>query len=147
MTEQNASIEVESVIEVTQAVCECLLVEVAEPRPSTQQPPTDDEVVAWVSISGGWSGDIQVRLSPALAKRLAREVLDVDATSTEDAGVHDVVGEVANMIGGNLKALLPEPCRLSLPKVTHEPSLGYGALTQAFVVGDDPFEVSVKSAA
>ena len=29
--------------------------------------------------------------------------------------VRDAVGELANMIGGNVKALLPGPSRLSLP--------------------------------
>jgi hypothetical protein len=61
--------------------------------------------------------------------------------------VRDVAGEVANMIGGNLKALLPEPCRLSLPKVTKEAPVVEGELTQAFSLGADTFEVSVKAAA
>ncbi|MFN7701640.1 MAG: chemotaxis protein CheX [Deltaproteobacteria bacterium] len=148
MSDNNPFIERESVIEVTQAVCECLLGDFAEPRPPlAAAPETEPGVVACVSISGAWSGDVRVRLSPALARRLAREILQIEAASTDDAGVRDVAGEVANMIGGNLKALLPEPCRLSLPRVVVDSGPGEGALVQAFAVGADTFEVCVEAAA
>ena len=49
----------------------------------------------------------------------------------------------------NLKALLPEPCRLSLPKVSHErpSSEEEEGVVQRFAIGADTFEVTVKSAA
>lgn len=147
MSEQNATIELDSLIEVTQAVCECLLGDFAEPRPAaTHDTPPDGELVAWVSISGAWSGDVRIRLSPALATRLAREILQIEPSSTDDVGVRDVAGEVANMIGGNLKALLPEPCRLSLPKVARSTPSADGELSQAFALGGETLEVSVKAA-
>jgi chemotaxis protein CheX len=34
-----------------------------------------------------------------------------------EADVRDALGEIANMIAGNVKALLPEPCSISLPAV------------------------------
>ncbi|MBN8610588.1 MAG: chemotaxis protein CheX [Deltaproteobacteria bacterium] len=144
MSEISHSIERDSVIEVTRAVCECLLGDLAEP--CSQRRPLDgtDELVASVTITGVWSGDVSVRLSPALATRLAREIFEIDPTSVDEVGVRDVLGEVANMIGGNLKALLPEPSRLSLPRVVRAPRGVGSELTQAFVVGSDDFEVSVK---
>jgi hypothetical protein len=144
MSETSPSIERDSVIEVTRAVCECLLGDLAEP--CSERRPLDgiDELVASVTITGPWSGDVSVRLSPAFASRLAREIFEVDPTSADDVGVRDLVGEVANMIGGNLKALLPEPCRLSLPRVVRAPRDIGSDLTQAFVVGADDFEVTVK---
>ena len=33
------------------------------------------------------------------------------------ADIADALGELANIIGGNVKSLLPEPCALSLPHV------------------------------
>ena len=148
MSEQNASIEIDSLIEVTQAVCECLLGDVAEPRPASPTPtqPTEGELMAWVSISGAWAGDVTIRLSPALATRLAREILQIEPSSTDDVGVRDVAGEVANMIGGNLKALLPEPCRLSLPKVARSTENAEGELSQTFALGGETLEVSVRTA-
>lgn len=144
MSETSHSIERDSVIEVTRAVCECLLGDLAEPCAERRPLDGADELVASVTITGAWSGDVSVRLSPSLATRLAREILEVDPTSPDDGGVRDVVGEVANMIGGNLKALLPEPCRLSLPRVVRAPRCIGSDLTQAFVLGADDFEVSVK---
>jgi len=41
----------------------------------------------------------------------------VDPADTTPEEVTDALGELANMIGGNVKALLPEPCRISLPAV------------------------------
>lgn len=148
MSEQNTSIELDSLIEVTQAVCECLLGDFAEPRPAPAKHdgPADGELVAWVSISGAWAGDVTIRLSPALATRLAREILQIEPSSTDDVGVRDVAGEVANMIGGNLKALLPEPCRLSLPQVARSTPSADGELSQAFALGGETLEVSVKAA-
>ena len=144
MNQITASIERESVIEVTRAVCECLLGDSAEPRAGRLSIDGTDDLVAWVTITGAWSGDVRVRLSPTLAARLAREIFQIEPSSGDDTGVRDGAGEVANMIGGNLKALLPEPCRLSLPHVARAPRAEESDLSQAFVVGDDDFEVSVK---
>ena len=36
----------------------------------------------------------------------------------DPAEINDAIGEVANMIGGNVKALMPAPSQLSLPTVT-----------------------------
>ncbi len=153
MSEESAAIEQESLIEVTQAVCECLLGDHAEPRPDApnRDPQPDGGLVAWVSISGAWSGDVTIRLSPALATRLAREILQIEPSSTDDVGVRDVAGEVANMIGGNLKALLPEPCRLSLPQVAppraaDAAASAGGEVSQSVALGGETLEVSVKAA-
>ena len=42
-------------------------------------------------------------------------VMSVDAVSPED--VADVLGELANIVGGNVKAMLPPGASLSLPRV------------------------------
>lgn len=35
--------------------------------------------------------------------------------------IRDALGELANMLAGNVKALLPEPCAISLPAVAFGP--------------------------
>lgn len=145
MSGESNIIERESVIEVTRAVCECLLGDSAEPSPEPHVAGGPSDVAAWVTISGAWSGSVRIRLPPSLATRLARELLQVEPSSTDDPGVRDVAGEVANMIGGNLKALLPEPCRLSLPQVVIPATPTASDLSQSFAIGADSFEVSVKS--
>jgi chemotaxis protein CheX len=41
----------------------------------------------------------------------------VERPQNVDADVCDAFGELANMIGGNLKAVLPHPVHLSMPSV------------------------------
>lgn len=138
-----------ALIEVTTTVCESFFK--ATPSMTCGTSAVGERVTASISISGAWQGDVEVRMSHALARRLARELLDGDATATEDADVRDVVGELASIIGGNLKGLLPEPSALSLPSIlsaTGRPAAARPRpdLVQAFTVGDDAFEVSVAQA-
>lgn len=132
----------DAVVEVTNAVCESLLGEV--PDVGVDTPSADERVSGVVSIHGAWSGDVEVRLTPRLAGRLAREVLQLEGRAADEADVRDVVGEVANMIGGNLKALLPEPCRLSLPHVRTTTRSDVADLRKTFAIHGEPLEVVVK---
>ncbi len=74
-------------------------------------------------------------------------MMGVDEISMND--VVDAVGEMTNMVGGNIKSLLPEPSTLSLPVVAQgeSPTLkvvgAQNLLSQLFMVGDGPVLVSV----
>ena len=70
-----------------------------------------------VQITGAWEGAVTVHCSEALAKILTAAMFMVDPDETTPEEVSDALGELANMVGGNVKALLPEPCRISLPAV------------------------------
>ena len=70
-----------------------------------------------VQITGAWEGAVTVHCSEALAKVLTAAMFMVDPEDTTPEEVSDALGELANMVGGNVKALLPEPCRISLPAV------------------------------
>jgi len=70
-----------------------------------------------VQITGAWEGAVTVHCSEALAKLLTAAMFLVDPADTTPEEVTDALGELANMVGGNVKALLPEPCRISLPAV------------------------------
>jgi hypothetical protein len=61
---------------------------------------------------GGYLG-ITVRLGLPLARVLASRMMTVADPSTED--VVDAVGELGNIAGGNVKSLLCQHARLSLP--------------------------------
>ena len=75
--------------------------------------PSGPIVTGVVHISGAWDGAVKIRCSGELAKSLAEGLFGVSG----DAEVRDLVGELANQLGGNLKALLPSPSSLSLPAV------------------------------
>jgi chemotaxis protein CheX len=79
------------------------------------------EVHASVSISGSWTGYVVYASSTAAAKKAAAAFMavEVDEVSTED--VADVLGELANIVGGNVKAMLPAGAILSLPQVVLAP--------------------------
>lgn len=70
---------------------------------------------AAVTVTGAWEGMISVALPTSAAEEVCRRMLDVDETHDED--VADAVGELVNMIGGNVKSLMPGPSVLSLPVV------------------------------
>ncbi|HVD28484.1 MAG TPA: chemotaxis protein CheX [Mycobacteriales bacterium] len=53
-----------------------------------------------------------------LARTAASAMFDRPAEALTDDEVADALGELTNMIGGNLKSLLPGPSRLSMPAVT-----------------------------
>ena len=94
--------------------------EVLLPRPVPAGAPFDATGVwsAAVTISGGWHGVVTVELDADIARQLGARMLDLSsAEEAEDADVADAVGELVNMIGGNVKSLMPGPSVLSLPAV------------------------------
>jgi chemotaxis protein CheX len=73
-----------------------------------------------VSVTGEWRGMIAVDLTEASADALARGMLALDEyDELEPVELSDVVGEFANIVGGNVKSLMPGPSTLSLPLVAH----------------------------
>jgi chemotaxis protein CheX len=73
-----------------------------------------------VSVTGGWQGMIAVDLTDASADALARGMLALDeGDGLDPVELSDAVGEFANIVGGNVKALMPGPSTLSLPLVAH----------------------------
>ena len=74
-------------------------------------------VVASVSISGGWSGHVVVSCSSDAARQAAAAFLMMDAGEVSTDDVADVMGELANIVGGNVKSMLPAASFVSLPHV------------------------------
>lgn len=72
-----------------------------------------------VTISGAWNGALIIECDERTAARIGSAMLDTDAEELGEDDLRDVIGELANVIGGNLKALLPQPSSLSLPSVAH----------------------------
>lgn len=70
-----------------------------------------------VQINGAWVGAVAVQCSSALARHAARTMFGISDSEITEAELQDALGELANMTGGNIKSLLPEPCTLGLPVV------------------------------
>ncbi len=71
-----------------------------------------------VDLSGAWEGTVTVDCSRELARRLAGTLFDLDPGRVSGGDILDAMGEIVNITGGNVKALLPGPCALSLPAVS-----------------------------
>jgi len=105
--------------EITERVWSSLVEVPLLPRQPGQPGPTAGTrtFTGCVQITGAWEGAVTVHCSEQLAKILTASMFMVDPQDTTAEEVGDALGELANMVGGNVKALLPEPCRISLPAV------------------------------
>jgi CheY-specific phosphatase CheX len=100
--------------------------------PTTAAPVPEEAVRASVGIHGGWTGSVVVSCRPEVATGLTRELLALPADHVPDrAEVHDALGEIANIVAGNVKSLLPDHATLGLPEVAEGPSDGAGHLDGA----------------
>ncbi|MBI1758553.1 MAG: chemotaxis protein CheX [Actinobacteria bacterium] len=108
------------------------------------------EVSAAVSVTGAWRGHVVVACSSAASRHAAAALLGVELADVSGDDIADALGELANVIGGNVKSLLPEPSALSLPHVViaqNDSSSRWPSVTElcrlAAIWQDEPFLVSV----
>lgn len=88
-------------------------------------PPPAEVVSAWVDIIGPWTGSVVVTCAPATAEALTESVLMTrPPTVVDDEDVADALGELANVLGGNVKSVLPGESRLGLPQIGSAPARG-----------------------
>ena len=85
----------------------------------------DDAVSSWVDVRGPWNGAVVITTGRSTAEQLSRELLKEHAPPVlEDEDIEDGLGELANVVGGNVKAVLPGPSALGLPEVGSAPAAG-----------------------
>jgi chemotaxis protein CheX len=71
-----------------------------------------------ILITGDWEGAVTLDLPSGLARRAGAIMFGGAPEEVADDEIRDVVGELTNMTGGNVKALVGGTCQLSLPAVT-----------------------------
>lgn len=84
---------------------------------TTQWSPDHNRLTAAVHLAGEWNGAVLFECAPAQACRFTGRFLSMDPPDNVDDVVRDVLGEIANMIGGNLKCVLMRGIHLSIPSV------------------------------
>lgn len=106
----------------------------------------DNTLAGCVQITGEWQGTVTLYAPKDLGKKIAASMYAMEEPEIDDQMIQDVMGEITNMIAGNIKSLLPTPCSISLPSVAvtdydlHHP--GSKPLTAVnFQCGDFPFLV------
>jgi chemotaxis protein CheX len=112
-------------------------------------PDAEAYITGCVQITGDWQGAVTVELAAPLARRAAAALFAMEPAEVGDGEIIDAVGELANMLGGNVKALMEGGCQLSLPTVVQgreyvlSVSKGRLAATAAMSSDADSLRVSV----
>jgi chemotaxis protein CheX len=94
------------------------LIEVPLRPPSPEAEESGDSLTGVITISGECEAVVLLRCDTRLARDLAAAMFAMDQDELDDAEIIDALGEVTNMTGGGIKAVLPGSCRLGLPSVT-----------------------------
>jgi chemotaxis protein CheX len=76
-----------------------------------------DTLCGWVDVTGPAPLRVVVELDAALVRRLSAALFGIAEADCAEADLCDTVGEIANMAGGGVRALVPGSVGLSLPSV------------------------------
>ena len=77
-----------------------------------------NEVVSQIHIHGEWNGTVRLDLSRLAARHATSAMFGMEDDELTDADITDAVGELVNVMGGNIKGLVAGPSHLTLPEVT-----------------------------
>jgi len=84
--------------------------------------PSGLRYVGSVAFAGDVSGSINLQMNDAFAHLVTADMLGIEPGEIEGSEeVEDVIGELSNMIGGDLKSRFCDidlPCELSIPSIT-----------------------------
>ena len=109
----------EHITEIAQEVWESFLGMSLLPHPLGADAPalTGRTVTGCVHVSGEWTGSVFLQCDVELAAAAAEAMFAAEPGSLTADEIGDALGELTNMVGGNVKSLLPAPSRLSVPSV------------------------------
>ena len=79
--------------------------------------PGMSRLTSFVQMTGDWNGAVLLECSPRQACLFAGRILSMEPPDIVDDGVSDAMGELANVIGGNLKCGMSAGVCLSMPSV------------------------------
>lgn len=85
--------------------------------PKTKLPVEAETLDGIINITGGWQATVALQVPKTLASRIASVMFRLDGETPTTEDMQDAIGELTNMLGGNIKALLAGDCHLSLPAV------------------------------
>jgi HD-like signal output (HDOD) protein len=85
-----------------------------------------DWLTATIFFSGEWQGLVRLDLPFTLGQNLAARMRQQPGAVSERPLVLDAVGELANILAGNLKPVIGGARRLSVPRVMESPPMAMG---------------------
>jgi CheY-specific phosphatase CheX len=133
---------------IVQSLGESLLVEPIIPT-EDQAPVPSDTMGSSVEVRGAFRGRVTVACSAALARVVASRMFGGTDENVTGAEVLDALHEVANVVAGNVKGLLPVPNDVGLPDDVLPPDLYQAATPEGarrlrFLLGGEPMWIAVR---
>lgn len=125
-----------------------LICEVWAPSVDLELYPVDDETgvrehAAVIEASGAWDGRVVVRATGSFARAVAANMFGMPRHEVDQEDADDAIGELANVVGGNLKSLLDGgEVDLAVPQLGTDSHDG-AEVTHTVLAGGDGFEVTV----
>ena len=98
-----------------------MAMEVKPSEEATKELREGDRIVGSVSFAGEVNGNPCLQVSCDFARTMTAAMLEMELAEVEGEEIKDVIGEVSNMIGGNLKSSFCDSglsCSLSIPYIT-----------------------------
>ncbi len=101
-----------------------------------------------IGLAGDWNGTVMLQCSGEMACLLASALLQMECPEVDD-DVKDVLGEISNMVAGNISRLAPGQVSLGLPVVVEgsdysmEVLRGQEILNQGILCEGKVFNVSI----
>ena len=89
----------------------------AQPLEDPTPDPGDHPVVGCIHFAGPWKGALLLGCAPQQAAAFAAELVGIEPPDEVNDDVRDAIGEITNMIAGNLKSMLPAGTELSAHSV------------------------------
>lgn len=111
-----AEVSVDILTQIVQSVFETMMSLDASPCDAPWSR-AGDRMTSLVYLTGDWNGAVMLECTPQQACQFAGRILCMDPPETADDDVRDVLGELANMVGGNMKSGMSTGVRLSMPSV------------------------------
>ena len=139
----------ETAVNITQEIFSTMLG--IEARPVVPAPGGEQAhmVVGAIHYAGPWKGVLLLECQPLQASAFTAKLIGISPPDSVDDDVRDAIGEIANMIAGNLKTILPLETVLSAPAVVEGSSFtlkvcgGNDSLRIEFDSSTGPFTVTL----
>ncbi len=146
------NVDGETLVELTQAVWQAFVdpeLPLVDLTGTPLQVAGADVVVGSIVLHGPPTARVLLALPRQAASAAAARMFDLDPADLGEADVHDATGELTNMIGGNVKALLEGEHRLGLPSVVtaRGPDLAESSVASATLLwGEHVLRVTLDNA-
>jgi chemotaxis protein CheX len=113
------AVRAEHVVSIASEVWQSFLSEELAEHPLGSEAPAlpGRTMTGCVHVSGAWEGSVFLQVPAELGRSAAETMFMAGPGELSDDEVCDGLGELTNMVGGNIKSLLPAPSTLSIPSV------------------------------